>query len=330
MKVVSLTHVDGVRERAGRLFEANYRDMATDPDASGGSLIPGDFLAVLKRLVETYGVFARFAFPAPMASDSTSFPKQTGEPVVYLLEENTAGTTSEPTFANVGLAAKEWGTLTLYPRNLEEDSAIEVGEIVARSVSWAFAYKQDLVGFNGDGTSTYFGIEGIIPKLLDINGVDEGGGLILGSGDTFAELTIGDHEKMCGELPAYAGSEPRWFCHRKYFWTVMARLELAAGGTTAEEIAGRRQRTFLGEPVEFVQCMPKTDAVSQIACLYGDLRQAACIGNRRSLEIETSREWKFGERQVAVLGRGRFAITVDDVGTATEAGPMIGLITAAA
>ena len=65
-------------------------------------------------------------------------------------------------------------------------------------------------------------------------------------------------------------------------------------------------------------------------CLYGDLRQAACIGNRRSLEIETSREWKFGERQVAVLGRGRFAITVDDVGTATEAGPMIGLITAAA
>ena len=147
----------------------------------------------------------------PMSRDQLTFIKRTGGLTVYLVGENTAGTDSEPTWANIDLNAKEWGTLTYIPRTLEEDAAVEVGELVAFEIAQAFAEKMDDIGFNGDGTSTYFGIRGLRSALGDINGVDDGGGLVLGAGNAYSELTDANFLKCMGILPTYAETDPSWY-----------------------------------------------------------------------------------------------------------------------
>jgi HK97 family phage major capsid protein len=326
--------VCGQHAKAATMLKGDYPDlharaMASNPDAVGGALIPPEFAARIVRLVEEYGVFERHAMRMPMSTDSVTFIKQTGEVSVYLVGENSAGGTSEPGFSNIALAAKEWGTLTYYPRTLDEDAAASLGELLARSIAHAFALRLDQVGFNGDGTSSSFGILGLRPKLAAINGVDDGGGLVLGSGNEYGELQLADHVKVIGTLPQYAAAQARWYVSRAYFFNVMVKLMLSAGGVTAGEVQGRRALLFNGDPVEITQVMPSVQANSQICALYGDLSAAATIGDRRQMRIEQSREYKFAERQVTVLGTRRIAVNCHDLGTATEAGPVVGLITAA-
>jgi len=193
----------------------------------------------------------------------------------------------------------------------------------------AMAKQVDECVFNGDTSSTYFGHFGIIPKLKDINGVDDGGGLVLGTGNAWSELTLTDLEKLAGTIPNYADENAKWYCHRKFFFTVIAKLVLDAGGVTATEMEGRRQLQFLGYPVELSQVMPKTEANSQVPVVFGDMRQAVTLGRRREMTVDTSRDYKFAERQLTFLGTRRIAINCHSLGSATEAGPMAGLITAA-
>jgi HK97 family phage major capsid protein len=203
-----------------------------------------------------------------------------------------------------------------------------IGELIMRSIAFSFARKTDQIAFLGDGSASYFGIQGIIPKLLSINGVDDGGGLVLGTGNAWSELTLTDFQAVQGRLPEYDGdTEPKWYCSRTFYYTVMVKLMLAAGGVTAEEIEGQRRKVFLGDPVEIVQVMPKVEGNSQVCALYGDMSRCATYGDRRSLNVQQSAHYKFAERQVTVLGTQRVAISIEDLGTATEAGPMVGLIT---
>jgi HK97 family phage major capsid protein len=319
---------DAARSELKKSFPDVYEKAMSS--TSQGAIIPPEFANRIVLLVEQYGVFDRNAFIMPMTSDSLSFIKQTGELTVYLVGENTAGTTSDPTSANITLNAKEWGTLTYYPRTLGEDAAPEVGELVARSIARAFALKMDQIGFNGDGSATYFGVVGLRQRLVNINSVDDGGGLVLGTGNAYSELTLADFEKVAGALPEYASADAKWYVSRKFYWEVMVKLALAVGGVTAGEVEGKRQLLFLGYPVQITQVMPSTEANSQVCALFGDLRQAATIGRRREMSVDQSTEYKFAERQVTVLGTRRVAVNVHDVGTATEAGPIVGLITAAA
>ncbi|MEM9414549.1 MAG: phage major capsid protein [Planctomycetota bacterium] len=333
--VVSRTHEnDEVRGRAAQALERNVyfnqRDLGTGDEYSGGAAVPMEFAVRVKRLIESFGVFSRNAFYMPMSSGETTFLKQVGEVVVFLLEEGIKGEESDISFKRVKLTAKEWGTLSFYPVNLDEDAVVVIGELVARSIAFSFARKTDDIAFNGDGSATYFGIQGIIPKLTQINGVDDGGGVVLGSGNAWSELTLEDFQMVQGRLPEYEGdTEPKWYCSRTFYYNVMVKLMLAAGGVTAEEIEGQRRRVFLGDPVEIVQVMPKAEGNSQVCALYGDMRRCATYGDRRGLGIAQSREYRFAERQVTVLGTNRVAVSIEDLGTDEEAGPMVGLMTQA-
>ncbi len=319
-----------IRDKAAKEFSQYGRAMSTTDSSTGGALVPIEFSNRIKRLVEEHGVFARRAFPMPMTGDQTVFLKQVGDVTVFLLTEGAAGEDSELGWERVLLQSKEYGTLVFYPRSLADDSAADVAELVFRSIAWAFGNKIDNIAFLGDGSAAYFGIQGIVPKLISINGIDDGGGLVLGSGNLWSELVLTDFEAVQGRLPEYPGMEPRWYCSRAFYYNVMVKLMLASGGTTATEIAQASQKMFLGDPVEIVNVMPRVEGNSQVACLYGDLSIAATFGLRREMTMEASKEYKFAERQVTVLGTMRPAISIEDLGTDADAGPIVGLITQAA
>ena len=81
--------------------------------------------------------------------------------------------------------------------------------------------------------------------------------------------------------------------------------------------------------------MPKADAqanINQICVLFGDLTKAASFGDRRQMSLAMSNSAYIGSTsmfetdQMAVRGIERFDINVHDVGSATVAGPIVGLI----
>ncbi len=300
----------------------------------GGAVVPTEFFPNLLALQETYGVFRRNVNVWPMASDSGIAPKLSEGLTVYCPGEGKAITASDLTLGTVGLTAKMWATLTAISTQLDEDAAIAIGELVGRQIVRAFAKKEDEIGFLGDGTSTYFGHRGITGALRDVDAtIANIKSLVVAAGNAYSEITLANFDTVAGTLPDYADDgDAKWFPHRLFYYTVMVRLALAAGGANATEIIqgrGVREKTFLSYPVEFSAAMPKTEANSQICTIFGNLRMGALLGDRRQLTIDSDKSVYFANVQIGVRGTQRVAITVHGVGDTTDAGPICGLITAA-
>jgi HK97 family phage major capsid protein len=253
--------------------------------------------------------------------------------------ENETGTESDLAWDDVTLTAKKLRAFTRMSNELSADSAIDVGNRIFRSIGRAFAYSEDQAGFNGDGTSQYGGVTGLIKSLDDAAGNPtntSAGGVFVGTGTTWASLTLNDFEQMIALLPAYADGMAKIFASKLFWGSVMTPLLTAAGGNTIATLQdGARQKQFLSYPVELVNVLPKATAVNQIPVLFGDIAMAAKLGDRMSRTISTSESATIGgqsvwERdQIAIKGVERIDINVHDVGSTTEAGPVVGLQTKA-
>jgi len=223
-------------------------------------------------------------------------------------------------------------TLTALDSELNEDAAIAIGELIGFLIGQAFAQKEDEVGFLGDGTSTYFGHTGIAGALRAVHAtIASIKSLVVSDTDaTYANISLANLDNVCGILPDSADNgEAKWYCSRMFYYTVMVRLAMAAGGANATEILSgsvSREKTFLGYPVEFTQAMPKTQAASQICAILGNLNLGAYLGDRRKLTIDRSTEAYFTTDQIGIRGTERVAPTVHGVGDTTNAGPICGLI----
>ena len=308
--------------------------MGEDVNTTGGYTVPGELIPNLILLIEKYGVFRPNALEYPMGSDSAMAPKLTSGLTVYCPGAGVAPSLSDLTFGAVGLNAKKWMTLTALDSELNEDSAIAIGELIGFMIGKAFAEKEDKVGFLGDGTSTYFGHVGIAGALKAVSAtIASIKSLVVGAGNAYSELTLANFEDVCGIVPDYADDgNLKWYVNRKLYYSVMVKLAMAAGGANATEIltgSVSREKTFLGYPVQFTSAQPKVEANSQICALLANLKLGAYIGDRRKLTIDRSMEAYFTTDQVGIRGTERVAPAIHGQGDTTDAGPICGLITAA-
>jgi HK97 family phage major capsid protein len=322
-------------------------------NASSGFLVPDEFQNDLIDLREQYGVFRQNARVVPMASDTRSDPRRVNGVTAYFVGESSAATLSDKSWDRVRMTAKKLMVLTKYSNELNEDAVLNIGDDLAGEIAYAFALKEDQCGFSGDGTSTYGGIVGVTNALLNVFPGTPANvmGLVTASGSGYAasygSIALADFNRVVSTLPEYADvpGEAKWYCS-KFFWgTVMQKLATAAGGNRVADIVnGALVKTFLGYPVVVSQVLPKTSAVNQVACLFGNLRMAASLGDRRQTTIQMSEHAlnAFEQDEVVIRGTERFDIVVHDVGDAIAgqgtaksaqagnvAGPMVGLVTAA-
>ena len=307
-------------------------------NTQGGYLVPDEYETDIIRLVEAYGLARRKMKITPMTRDTLIRPRRTGGLTAYFVGEGEQITESTGSWDNVKLIVKKLAAIAVASNELIGDAIINVADELTREIALAFATKEDVCAFQGDGTSTYGGIVGIVQKLSTLNGVDDGGGLVLAADNVFSGITNANLVKMIGQVPNYPGLRPEWYCSKPFWNQVMVRLIMAAGGATMAEFEGMRRMQYGGYPVNWTSgttAMPVSDANSQIACLFGDMRMAAMFGDRAGLTIAVSNSATVGSSSMfdtdsfAVRGIERFDINVHDVGTASAAGPVVGLITAA-
>lgn len=317
---------------AQRWCESNmpeYRTMVEGTNTLGGYLVPEEFATTVIELREQYGVFRRFARVWPMASDLTLVPRVAGSTTAYYIAEGAAITESDASFDQIQLSTKTLAILTPVSMQLNDDAIISIADFLARDMARQFAYQEDLAGFNGDGTSTYGGINGLCNKL-NAAGALAGAVDAAPNHDTWGELDLADYESVVAKLPEFPGIQPRWFISKTGYWLSMARLMYAAGGNSAEMIGSGVGRTFLGIPVEFSQVLlagtSTTDHSDKAMVLLGDLSMSSTLGDRRGFSVAMSTDYKFNQALTHYRAMQRFDIVNHDVGDATNAGACVALV----
>lgn len=304
---------------------------------TGGFLVPNQFSSTIIDLRNQYGQFRRFAQVFPMSSDTASVPRRSSGTTAYWVGESAAITESTGGWDQVNLVAKKLACLSVISSELSEDAVIDIANYVANDFAYQFAYAEDLAGFTGDGASTYGGIVGVAPKLKALSStIANIAGLKVATGNLFSEFTLADFRAVIAKLPTYANAGAEWFVHRTLYYETMVGLAEAAGGTTATEIInGTRRDMFMGYPVNLIEVMPSTDANSQVCALFGNLRLAAMMGDRRRVTVTRSDQYRFAYDDLALKATQRIDINVHSVGNASAtasarvAGPVVGLISAA-
>lgn len=300
-------------------------------NTAGGYLVPEEFSRTIIDLREQYGIFRRYARIVPMGSDTLHVPRRVSGLTAYFTAENTAITESDKVWGNVQLIAKKLATLTRYSSELDEDAIISISDDLASEIAYAFALKEDQSGFIGDGTSTYGGIVGVAVAIDDgTHTASVVAGAATHTG--FGTLDLADYEGVIGKLPQYAlANDPAWYMSSLGFATSAARLMYAGGGNTVDNIGGGVGPSFLGYPVRISQVLNAVAGAdaSKIKALFGSLRLAAMMGERRGITIRTSMERYFELDQIAIRGTERIDINVHDLGDNTTPGPMIAIKTPA-
>ncbi len=292
-------------------------------NSQGGYAVPDEFESELISLREQYGVFRRNARVVAMGSDVKRLPKRAGTVTAYFVGEAQAITESQQSLDQVQLVAKKLGVLTTISSELNEDNIVGLGDDLAGEIAYAFALKEDDCGFNGDGTSTYGGIVGLVTALSDSTYQ-----VSTGAGTTYAAVTQAEISAGFRKLPAWAAQRNniKIFCSKNAYHAIFERLAMGAGGVTAAEMAnGLSAPKFFGYPVEFAQVIPVSETGDAAFAYIGDLAQGCIFGDRRQQTVAFSDSAlnAFEQDELAVRGTQRFDIVCANVGSASAYGALV-------
>jgi HK97 family phage major capsid protein len=337
LSVIAGTAPEGsdARKLAVKILAHEHKDFADrQKDVSGEqALIAHEHSTRVHRLVEDSSVWARHAFAMPMGTSEVSFTRRVSGFRAHKTKARATVAKQDMQVAPVNLTVSDFDILTSYPKQLEADSLVPIAEMLMGEMSLGFSLALEEDGLIGDGSAAYDNETGLTFLLKQINGVDEGGGLVLATGANgagWSSIVNNDILKLIGRARNVRPGMGVLIGSNEFFWTVLAKLITAAGGVTKMEMENGFSLNFFGVPYEVSHVMPRSAGNSQIPLLYGDLGQSSTLGNRQQTTIETSREVYFTTKEIAVLATSRYAINNHSLGDDTPAGPVTGLITPAA
>jgi HK97 family phage major capsid protein len=303
------------------------RVMVESINVKGGATVPEELSSAVIALREEFGIARQFCQIMGMNSDTLVVPRRTGGVTAVYVGEEDAITASDAAWDNVTLNTRKLAALTRVSNDLIEDAVIDLATWLADEMARAFAEAEDDALWNGDGTSTYGGIVGVRPKLVD--GTHTVGAVDATSGDdTFAEIIAGDLDTLMGTLPNYARKGAAWYCSQVCNQLVFQSIARAAGGVTMIETGGVIIPSYAGYPIRISEKMPTStgslDAVAMV--LFGNLEMSAMLGDRRGFNVKVLEERYAEFDQVGVRATERYDIVVHDLGDTSAAGPIVGLI----
>jgi HK97 family phage major capsid protein len=305
-----------------------HRAQSGGINSLGGVLTNAELSDSIVRLVEEFGAFPANARNVTMNSDTLLIARRTGGLTARAIGENAAPTPSDVTFDNIQLVAKLWGVDNRVPMSLMEDSAINLADAMAVEVGQAFAEAFDNSGFIGTGNGAlYHGTNGVAVSIID--GTHTASVQSAASGNnTFAGLALSDFTNAVARLPLYARNRnAKWYISPSGYGSSMLRLMMAASGNNQADVAAGANLNFLGFPVVLVHPMESrlTGTASQVACLFGDLSQAATFATRREIRVATDSSRFIEFDQLLTFATARVAMVAHDLGDNSKAGPIVAL-----
>lgn len=244
---------------------SRVRALAEGTDADGGYLVPDEFRADLVQHMLTTQAIRNFATVIPMEGKYLEFPKLTSDVKVYWGTENTAIATTTADFGNVVLTPFRLNAIIYTSRELFDDSAFSIMEVLRRRFVDRVADEENKVFINGNGTTQ--------PKGIDA--------------ETFRTVNAGnslspDHITTAFyKLPEAYRNSARWLINSR----TMAWMENRKDSNGAYLYPSLQSdvKTLKGRPVLV------TDYVNSRKVFFGDLSQYY-VGDRQQVTMEVTTE----------------------------------------
>jgi HK97 family phage major capsid protein len=196
-----------------------------------------------------------------------------------------------------------------------------------REMAYALADKEDAEYINGDSTSTYGGVTGLLASL------GAGGVSTAATGhDTWVEIDLTDVTNWMALLPSkYHARNPKIICSSQFYYSVLLRIAAAAGGNTLASLTGGPGGTknFLGTEVLITPYMPTASAAATVHALFGAFDAGVILAERTPIRLARSDDYAFLNDVITIKATSRYDINVHDGGTASVPGAYVGLKSAA-
>lgn len=225
---------------------------ASDPE--GGYLVGPEYLPVLIRLVETFGIIRPDCTVIPMKKDEMTVPRLSSGARVYWIGERKTITDGSPAFGNVKLIAKKMASLVPVSGELLEDASLPIANLLATLFAEAIAEEEDRVSLAGDLTAgdPFAGV------LHDADVTVT----TLGSGDTgFDDFDADDLSAVASSVTSAAAKGAKWYMHRTIFDKVRT-LRAGDGHYIYAAPSGQQPGTIWGYPYELTDVMPSITATA--------------------------------------------------------------------
>ena len=299
--------------------EHGVKSQTEGTNSEGGFTVPEIVSSSLIWLRNEQGVARRYSRIYPMTSDVLNVPNASTSTTTYYPGEATAITASDIVFSQVALTAKKLAILTIVSKELNEDTVIDFGATLAQDFAYGLALAEDAAAFQGDGSGTYGGITGIMPRIKALSGTFANIASMVvgaaGSGTALSSLTLANWQSMVAKLQPYA-TNPRFYMNKSIFYNGVADKLIALGGNAIMDIqnAYGAEPTLFGIPISFVQNMPSAPAANRDIAVLGDLSKGVAFGDRRGVSVEVSDQVKFIEDALTFKATERYAFNVFDVG----------------
>lgn len=326
--IVNETAEQELARRRGRDGGWDVRATMTEGSATaGGYVVPDVMSASIIDIRARVGVARQTAAVIPMTSELLDIPKVTGNTTVYYPGENGQITASDMSFGKISLVAKKRATLSYISQELQDDALISIVDMVNRDFAYKLADKEDDELINGDGTSTYGGVQGLLSSI------GTAGVSTAATGhDTWADLDFADISAWMSKLPSKyrVRGVPKIICSQSFFHGVFVRLAYTAGGNTKTDVIGGlgADATFQGYPCYFTDKMPTATAASTKSALFGSFMDGVVLGDRASVRLALSNDFKFDYDVTALRATTRYDINVHEQGDSSNAGAYVALSTA--
>ena len=255
---------------AKNLFNRQWKAAQTEGTSSaGGYAVSDETASLVHRAVSEHGIAQRVAKPFPMQSDKLSIAKWDASVTVDLPGEATAISPSDKTYGVITLTSVKRSVLTEISNELVSDSLPDVVTDLVEEAGYALATKQDDDLINGDGTSAYGNVTGLVSRL-------GAGGTTTASGTNFGTVTLANLQAVAANLSSqfYRHSQLSWIMGHKFFAEYCVPLCSTVGLDTWQMVDGNSEPMLLGYPVHLTDAMPNENA-SAAACFFGNW--TACI-----------------------------------------------------
>jgi HK97 family phage major capsid protein len=278
------------------------------------------------RVVESFGAFRQGADIRPTGSDGQVRPRRTGGLIANFVAEGAPIPESSFLLDAVETTQKGLKILGRGSTELLQDSAANVAEFFTTEMGYAFAGREDDAGFNGDGTSTFYGISGLATKLV---GTKSSVAAAAGH-NTFQLLDVTDITALMSGVLAAAIPGASWYTSATGYAQTICRLAAVSGGLVATQRPdGRIDANFLGFPVRFSGKLQdvSTSLTGKAMLMFGNLAMSSVIVERQQqMVIALSLDRALDADQFLMRGVRRLDIVNHTVGDANIRGPMAMLV----
>lgn len=294
----------------------------------GGYTVPAPLASTIIDVREQVGIARRAMNIQPMTSDTLTMPQHISGLTVYYTGEAQGMQTSDKDWGQLSFVAKKRSVAHQISQELVEDSAISIVDNAIAEMAYALADKEDQEFVNGDGGSSYGGVQGLKSSI------GTGGVSTCADGhDTWAEIDIADITAWFGKLPdRYHARMPVIICSSAFYHAVLLRLHAQAGGNSIVSLQGgdRGLRNFLGFDVLTTPYMPTTSAADTVCAFFGAFNAGCVLADRTGIRLGRSDDFAFLNDLTTLKATSRYDMLIHDAGDDTSAGSFVAIKTAAA